>query len=90
MALTRTEMAARAARGDVHGNLAFRASARNFNPLAAMAGQVTIAQVESLVEDLHPDQIHLPGIFVDRVVPVGPVAKRIEKTTLTRPDEEAS
>jgi acyl CoA:acetate/3-ketoacid CoA transferase alpha subunit len=80
-----------AAQGDRHGNLVFHSSARNFNPLAAMAGQVTIAQVESLVEDLHPDQIHLPGIFVDRVVPVGPVAKRIEKkTTLTRPDEEAS
>jgi len=70
-----------AARGDVHGNLAFRASARNFNPLAAMAGQVAIAQVETLVPALDPDEVQLPGIFVDRVVPVGATAKRIERAT---------
>ncbi|HEX2316024.1 MAG TPA: CoA transferase subunit A [Thermomonospora sp.] len=68
-----------AERGDRYGNLAFRSSARNFNPMAAMAGRVTIAQVEE-VTDLEPDEVHLPGIFVDRVVPVGRVEKRIEKT----------
>ncbi|MDX6433714.1 MAG: 3-oxoacid CoA-transferase subunit [Streptosporangiaceae bacterium] len=79
-----------AAEGDRHGNLVFHSSARNFNPLAAMAARVTIAQVESLAEDLDPDRIHLPGIFVDRIVAVGPVAKRIEKkTTSPRPAEEA-
>ncbi|MCW2939238.1 MAG: Succinyl-CoA:3-ketoacid-CoA transferase [Actinomycetia bacterium] len=72
-----------AARGDRFGNLAFHASARNFNPLAAMAGRVTIAEVEALVERLDPDEIHLPGIFVDRIVPVGRIEKRIEKTTLS-------
>jgi 3-oxoacid CoA-transferase subunit A len=62
-----------AARGDRHGNLVFHRTARNFNPLAAMAGAVCIAQVEELVEpgQLDPDEVHLPGIFVHRVVPVG-------------------
>ncbi len=60
----------RAARGDRAGNLVFHASARNFNPLCAMAGRVTIVEVEKLVEvgELDPDDIHLPGVFVDRVV----------------------
>jgi len=60
----------RAARGDRHGNLVFDKSARNFNPLAAMAGRLTIAEVEELVEpgELAPDDIHLPGVFVQRVV----------------------
>ncbi len=78
-----------AARGDRHGNLVFHSSARNFNPLCAMAGRVTIAEVEQLVEpgELDPDEIHLPGIFVQRVVHVGPhVEKRIEKLTVRRPD----
>lgn len=80
----------RAAVGDRHGNLVFHASARNFNPLAAMAGRVTIAEVEELVDpgDIAPDQIHLPGIFVQRVVRVSAddpaAAKRIERRT-TRP-----
>jgi 3-oxoacid CoA-transferase subunit A len=73
-----------AAQGDRHGNLVFHSSARNFNPLAAMAARVTIAQVESLTDDLDPDLVQLPGIFVDRVVPVGLAGKRIEKRT-TRP-----
>ena len=62
-----------AARGDRHGNLVFHKSARNFNPLCAMAGKITIAEVEELVEpgELDPDEIHLPGIFVQRVVDVG-------------------
>ncbi len=76
-----------AAKGDRHGNLVFHLSARNFNPLCAMAGRITIAEVEELVEpgDLEPDAIHLPGIFVQRVVVVGPdQEKRIERRT-TRP-----
>ncbi|WP_405009954.1 CoA transferase subunit A [Kitasatospora sp. NBC_01539] len=60
----------RAAKGDRHGNLVFNKSARNFNPLAAMAGRITVAEVERLVEpgELEADEIHLPGVFVQRVV----------------------
>ncbi|MER6634226.1 CoA transferase subunit A [Streptomyces microflavus] len=78
----------RAAVGDRHGNLRFHSSARNFNPLAAMAGRVTIAEVEELVKpgELAPDDIHLPGIFVQRVVPVEPgdprAEKRVERRTV--------
>ncbi|SBW28255.1 3-oxoacid CoA-transferase subunit A [Candidatus Protofrankia californiensis] len=77
----------RARRGDRHGNLVFRKAARNFNPLCAMAGRVTIAEVEELVEpgDLDPAEIHLPGVFVQRVVPLTPdqaADKRIERLTL--------
>ncbi|AHK35734.1 butyryl-CoA:acetate CoA transferase [Rhodococcus opacus PD630] len=81
----------RAWKGDRHGNLVFRKSARNFNPLAAMAGQITIAEVEILVDagELDPDEIHLPGIYVHRVLPLTAeqaADKRIEKrTTLPRP-----
>ena len=79
----------RAWKGDRHGNLVFNKSARNFNPLCAMAGRVTIAEVEELVDpgDLDPDEIHLPGIYVQRVLPLGPeqaAEKRIERLT-TRP-----
>lgn len=72
-------------RGDRHGNLVFRKAARNFNPLAAMAGRVCIAQVEHLVEpgELDPDAVHLPGVFVHRVVEVGPgIDKRVERRTV--------
>jgi 3-oxoacid CoA-transferase subunit A len=74
----------RAAKGDTHGNLVFHESARNFNPLCAMAGKVTIAEVEELVQpgELDPDLIHLPGIFVQRVVAVGVGEKRIERRTV--------
>src|SRR6478609_5821347 len=77
----------RAARGDRHGNLVFHQSARNFNPLCAMAGRITIAEVEQLVEpgELDPDQVHLPGIFVQRVLPLSPeqaAEKRIERRTV--------
>lgn len=60
----------RAAVGDRHGNLRFEKSTRNFNPLAGMAGRITIAEVDELVEPgvLGPDDIHLPGIYVDRVI----------------------
>lgn len=78
----------RAAKGDTHGNLVFHESARNFNPLAAMAGHVTIAEVEELVQpgELEPDSIHLPGIFVQRVVHVGVGEKRIERRTTRQRD----
>lgn len=74
-----------AAKGDRYGNLVFHAAAGNFNALAAMAGRVTIAQVEELVEpgELDPEHIHTPGIFVQRVVVVGAIEKRIEKRTVT-------
>jgi len=63
----------RAHQGDRYGNLRFRLAARNFNPVMAMAGRVTVAEVEELVEPgvLHPDDVHTPGVFVDRVVEVG-------------------
>jgi 3-oxoacid CoA-transferase subunit A len=77
----------RAWKGDRHGNLVFRKSARNFNPLVAMAGQTTIAEVEHLVEpgDLDPDTVHTPGAFVHRVVALSPAEatdKRIERLTV--------
>ncbi|CAM5644771.1 putative succinyl-CoA:3-ketoacid coenzyme A transferase subunit A [Streptomyces avidinii] len=80
----------RAARGDRHGNLVFDKSARNFNPLAAMAGRVTVAEVEELVEPgaLGPDEIHLPGVFVQRVVALTPqqaADKQIERRTIAAP-----
>ncbi|MFI6687394.1 CoA transferase subunit A [Streptomyces sp. NPDC050485] len=64
----------RAWKGDRHGNLLFRRAARNFNPLAAMAGRITVAEVEHLVEpgELDPDTVHVPGVFVQRVVPLTP------------------
>lgn len=74
-----------ALRGDTHGNLQFNKSARNFNPLAAMAGRVCIAQVEELVEpgELDPDSVHLPGVFVHRLIEVGTdTEKRIERRTV--------
>ena len=77
----------RAWRGDRHGNLVYRDSARNFNPLAAMCGRVTIAEVEELVEpgELDPNHVHTPGVFVQRVVALTPeqaAEKRIEKRTV--------
>ncbi|WP_110590221.1 CoA transferase subunit A [Microbacterium suaedae] len=72
-------------KGDRHGNLVFRKATRAFSPLAAMAGRVCIAQVEHLVEpgEIDPDDVQLPGIYVHRVVEVGPdIDKRIEKRTV--------
>ena len=76
-----------AAKGDRHGNLVFNKSARNFNPLCAMSGRIAIAEVEELVEpgELDPDSIHLPGVYVQRVVVLTPdqvADKRIEKRTV--------
>jgi 3-oxoacid CoA-transferase subunit A len=77
----------RAWRGDRHGNLVFRRAAANFNPLAAMAGRTTVAEVEELVEpgELSPDEVHLPGVFVQRIVALTPeqaADKQIEKRTV--------
>jgi 3-oxoacid CoA-transferase subunit A len=77
-----------AALGDRYGNLVFHAAAMNFNPLAAMAGRVTIAEVERLVEpgELDPGRVHTPGIFVQRVVLAADVEKRIERRTVRLTD----
>ena len=77
-------------KADPAGNLLFRKTARNFNPVMATAGRITIAEVEEIVTmgDLDPDLIHTPGIFVDRVVLSTINEKRIEKLT-TRPREPA-
>ncbi|WP_434970266.1 CoA transferase subunit A [Microbacterium sp. bgisy207] len=75
-----------ALRGDRHGNLVFNKAARNFNPLAAMAGRICIVQVEELVEpgQIDPDAVHLPGVYVHRIVEVGPdIEKRIERRTVS-------
>lgn len=77
-----------ALRGDRHGNLVFNKATRNFATVAAMAGKVCIAQVEELVEpgEIDPDQVHLPGIYVHRVVEVGSdIEKRIERRTVSNP-----
>ena len=73
-------------KGDTHGNLIFKETARNFNPMMAMAGKITIAEVEELVPagELDPDQIHTPGIFVHRIFEGVNYEKRIEQRT-TRP-----
>ncbi|KQX78575.1 MULTISPECIES: CoA transferase subunit A [unclassified Streptomyces] len=92
----RTDFAlVRAAKGDRHGNLVFNKSARNFNPLSAMAGRITIAEVEELVEpgEIDPDAVHLPGIFVQRVIALTPeqaADKRIEQRTVSAPAAEGT
>ena len=78
-------------KGDRWGNLIYRKTARNFNPVMATAGKVTIAEVEELVPNgtLEPDQIHTPGIFVTRILEGKDYAKRIEfRTTRPRPDKK--
>lgn len=72
-------------KGDKFGNLVFRKTARNFNPLAAMAGHITVAEVEELVEigDLGPDQVHLSGAFIQRIFKGKDYEKRIEKLTVS-------
>ncbi|MCU0421556.1 MAG: CoA transferase subunit A [Bacteroidia bacterium] len=73
-------------KGDTHGNLIFRATSRNFNPLMAMAGKITIAEVEELVPagELDPDMIHTPGIYVNRIFKGENYEKRIEQVTITK------
>ena len=75
-------------KGDTAGNLIYRKTARNFNPMMATAAKVTVAEVEHLVPagELDPDHIHTPGIFVQRIVEVGTGNKRIEfRNTRPRP-----
>jgi 3-oxoacid CoA-transferase subunit A len=71
-------------KGDKAGNLIFKATARNFNPLMAMAGKITVAEVEELVEpgELDPNEIHTPGIFVQRIFEGTNYEKRIEQRTV--------
>lgn len=73
-------------KGDPYGNLVFRKSARNFNPMAAACGRVTVAEVEHLVGpgELEPDQIHTPGIFVQRMILATRNEKRIEQRTVLK------
>lgn len=74
----------RAWKADCAGNLVFRRTARNFNPLCAMAGRIAVAEVEQLVEngEIDPDEVHLPGIYVHRIVLNASPHKRIEKRTV--------
>jgi 3-oxoacid CoA-transferase subunit A len=76
-------------RGDTHGNLIFRKTARNFNPLIAKAGTLTIAEVEELVPagELDPDEIQLPGIYVQRIIQGTNYQKWIEQRTVRHRDE---
>ncbi|HMU78243.1 MAG: CoA transferase subunit A [Bacteroidetes bacterium] len=73
-------------RGDTEGNLVYRSTARNFNPMMAMAGKITIAEVEELVPagTLDPDQIHTPGIYVHRIFQGEKYEKRIEQRTVRK------
>ncbi|MFM2135427.1 MAG: hypothetical protein RL021_827 [Bacteroidota bacterium] len=73
-------------KGDTHGNLIFHETARNFNPLMAMAGKVTVAEVEELVPagTLDPDHIHTPGIFIHRIFQGTQYEKRIEQRTVRK------
>lgn len=75
-------------KADKLGNLVFKKTSRNFNPLAAMAGKITIAEVEEIVEvgELDPDHIHTPGVFVQRVLLGGNYEKRIERLTVKKGD----
>jgi 3-oxoacid CoA-transferase subunit A len=75
----------KAFRADKSGNLQFRLTARNFNPAVAMAGKVCVVEVEEIVEtgSMKPDEVHLPGIYVHRIVLNATPEKRIEKRTVT-------
>jgi 3-oxoacid CoA-transferase subunit A len=71
-------------KADKAGNLVFRRTARNFNPVCAMAGKITVVEVEEIVEtgEIDPDDVHLPGIFVHRIVLNANPEKRIEQRTV--------
>ena len=83
-ALTADFAIVKAWKGDTEGNLIYKATARNFNPMMAMAGKITIAEVEELVPagELDPNQIHTPGIFVQRIFKGETFEKRIEQRTV--------
>lgn len=86
LALTADFAIVKAWKGDTEGNLIYKATARNFNPMMAMAGKITIAEVEELVPagTLDPNQIHTPGIFVQRIFQGEKYEKRIEKRTVQK------
>lgn len=88
MALTADFAIVKAWKGDTEGNLIYKATARNFNPMMAMAGKITVAEVEELVPAgaLDPNEIHTPGIFVQRIYQGEKFEKRIEQRTV-RPRE---
>lgn len=83
-ALTADFAFVKAWKGDTAGNLIFKATARNFNPVMAMAGKITVAEVEELVEpgELDPNEIHTPGIFIQRIFKGEKFEKRIEQRTV--------
>lgn len=83
-ALTADFAIVKAWKGDWHGNLIYKGTARNFNPVMAMAGRITIAEVEELVEpgELNPNFIHTPGVFVQRIFQGAKFEKRIEQRTV--------
>ncbi len=87
-ALTADFAIVKAWKGDTAGNLIFKATARNFNPMMAMAGTITIAEVEELVPlgELNPNEIHTPGIFVQRIFQGTGYEKRIEQRTVRSRD----
>jgi 3-oxoacid CoA-transferase subunit A len=78
-------------KGDVAGNLIYKGTARNFNPLMAMAGKITVVEVEELVPcgELDPNQIHTPGIFVQRILQGAKYEKRIEQLTVRKNQNES-
>ncbi|MFT6982310.1 MAG: 3-oxoacid CoA-transferase subunit A [Crocinitomicaceae bacterium] len=84
MALTADFAIVKAWKGDTEGNLIYKATARNFNPLMAMAGKITVAEVEELLPagSLDPNEIHTPGIFVQRIFQGETFEKRIEQRTV--------
>jgi 3-oxoacid CoA-transferase subunit A len=85
-ALTADFAFVKAWKGDTAGNLIFKGTARNFNPLMAMAGKITVAEVEELVPagKLDPNQVHTPGIFVQRIIQGQKYEKRIEQRTIRK------
>jgi len=88
-ALTADFAFVKAWKGDTAGNLIYKGTARNFNPLMAMAGKITVAEVEELVPagELDPNQIHTPGIFVQRILQGEKYEKRIEQRTVRKRDQ---
>lgn len=75
-------------KADRHGNLIFRKSARNFNPAMARAAKITIAEVEEIVDEIDPDNVHVPSVFVHRVIKGDSYEKRIERVTVTKPADQ--
>lgn len=84
MALSADFALVKAWKGDKHGNLVFKGTARNFNPMMAKAGKITVVEVEELLEpgELHPNEIHIPGVYVQRIFQGVDYEKRIEQRTV--------